>query len=437
MKKKIENVTDYTIDDLTKMSKEELIQNLIKERRQRIELINQINQPKPNSLNSSRPPSTDNSRDRALRNKKPKSKKKTGGQSGHVGKTLDFQVPTKIINLYRYTPDKEPGELISSCQITNIKFDKEVIEYRLYSTRTKTATTVNTILPTNYTAYSDDIKGLIAYLSVEQAISEERVVRLFNDVFEIQLSSGLISKVLEQANNKFNSVYRQIHTQIANSQVLGSDETFMNLEGKQVYLWNWNNPTHSYFRASTTRKYLNIQSTIPNFKGVLVTDRLPVQLKHSCDHQICTVHLQRDIKKLPDSNFKAELQNIIGSSQKAIPSPASHQYFTSRLKLLLDTAPPIDKLSITLYKSLSWLKDSIFRFLSNSLIPHHNNSTERELRKSKIKHKITGGFRTEKGFDTYAKILSFIQTCRKQNQNVWRELLALYQGKELKLQFGV
>lgn len=439
MKKNTVNLNQLTIEELKKLSKEEIIEIAIRERARSIDLWHQINQPKPNSSNSSKPPSTDTAKEKAerlARNKKPKSNKQTGGQLGHQGKTLSLQKPDKIIKLYRYTPFQPAGELLQACQITDIKFSKEVTEYRLYSTHSKTSDTINTVLPTNYTSYSPSIKSLITYLSVEQAISEERIVRLFQDVFNLSISTGLVSKILKKANFKFHLVNQLLKQQVTKSDILGSDETFMNLNGKQVYLWNWNCQNYSYFAASQTRSYSNIKNTIPHFKGTLITDRLPVQLKHSCNHQVCTIHLQRDIKKLPDSIFKTNLQEILGQAQKAVPCPENYQYYQNQLKSLLDKPPPTDKLSITLFKSLLKLKDYLFQFLTNPLIPHHNNTTERELRKSKIKHKITGGFRTLKGFETYAKILSFIQTCRKQGQNVWQEMLALYENRPLGLKFS-
>jgi transposase len=435
MKKDLSNLNLFTADDLKKMTKEELIESLIKERSDRIDLINELKKPKVNSTNSSSPPSQDTVSDRQKRHKKQKSHKKTGGQIGHNGKTLKFQAPTNVINLYRYTPDAVVDKLISSCQIIDIKFEKIVTEYRLFTTNRKNSDTINTVLPTNFTSYASSIKAIITYLSVEQAISEERIVRLFNDVFQIQLSSGLISRTLAQANLEFDFVHKLLKKQVNEALVLVSDETFMNLSGNQVYLWNWNSKDHSYFTASLDRSYQNVQENLPNFKGILVTDRLPTQLKLKCDHQICTVHLQRDLKKLPISEFRTKLENLIGEAQITPPGITNHQFFTEELAKLINTPPPNDKLSIAMYFSINKLRNSVFKFLTNPEIPHHNNTTERELRKSKIKHKITGGFRTLKGFETYAKILSFIQTCRKQGQNVWQEILALYQGKPLALKF--
>ncbi len=61
-------------------------------------------------------------------------------------------------------------------------------------------------------------------------------------------------------------------------------------------------------------------------------------------------------------------------------------------------------------------------------VPFTNNEAERALRPAKIKQKVTGGFRTEAGAKTYARIAGFIATLRKQGRNVLEELTNVYLG---------
>jgi transposase len=52
------------------------------------------------------------------------------------------------------------------------------------------------------------------------------------------------------------------------------------------------------------------------------------------------------------------------------------------------------------------------------MVPFTNNQAERNLRSAKTKLKVTGCFRTLNGAASYARIQSFIATCRKQKQNL-------------------
>lgn len=55
-------------------------------------------------------------------------------------------------------------------------------------------------------------------------------------------------------------------------------------------------------------------------------------------------------------------------------------------------------------------KDNLFEFVRNPEVEPTNNRAERALRHPVIARKISGGSRSEKGADTYAKLLSLVKT---------------------------
>ena len=58
-----------------------------------------------------------------------------------------------------------------------------------------------------------------------------------------------------------------------------------------------------------------------------------------------------------------------------------------------------------------------------------NNQAERDIRPTKIKQKMNGGFRAASGTENYCRLQSFISTLRKQSRQVFQELLSLLSGK--------
>ncbi|KXB79107.1 hypothetical protein HMPREF1860_00738, partial [Prevotella amnii] len=62
-------------------------------------------------------------------------------------------------------------------------------------------------------------------------------------------------------------------------------------------------------------------------------------------------------------------------------------------------------------------RDYIFNFLENPLIPSDNNASERGIRKLKIKQKISGTFRADKGADAFFAIHSIADTAWKNEQS--------------------
>jgi transposase len=406
-----------------------------------------------NSTNSSKPPSSDPPH----LPKPPRyparipSLKLSGGQHKHKGTTLSRFPESKvdkIIEIVCYRPTTsgiKPGTILKSYQEVDIQFSSRVTEYRLIATNKSSKnglSTINTALPnpkaTNI-IYSPNIQALVTYLTTEHAISEDRTKRIFNDLFGIPLSSGFISAQPPKLKLLSQDIVNSIKAKLLHQEVLGVDETYVQLSGKTGYIWNTHSIDYSYFQASENRKATNIQWLL-QFKGTLVHDRYSLYNQIQSNHQVCTVHLQRNLKALPTTEFRTTLEDILGQSQKATISPENHNLYTTKLQQHLQTTKDNwDKATRTMYLAISKYQNQLFQFLTNPNIPHHNNGTERELRKSKVKTKVSGCFRTLTGMTSYTIGLSIIQTCRKQGYSVLQALRQLYSGQNqtLKTNLGL
>jgi transposase len=69
-------------------------------------------------------------------------------------------------------------------------------------------------------------------------------------------------------------------------------------------------------------------------------------------------------------------------------------------------------------------KGDVLRFLYDFAVPFTNNQAEQDLRMMKVKMKISGGFRTMAGAQTFACLRSVISTARKQGWNILQTLIA-------------
>ena len=86
------------------------------------------------------------------------------------------------------------------------------------------------------------------------------------------------------------------------------------------------------------------------------------------------------------------------------------------------TAEQFGKLKNGLIKCRNY----IFHFLENPAIPPDNNTSERGIRKVKIKMKNSGTFRSDQGADAFLDLLSIIETTKKHNKSPYDAIRALF-----------
>ena len=81
---------------------------------------------------------------------------------------------------------------------------------------------------------------------------------------------------------------------------------------------------------------------------------------------------------------------------------------------------------------LSTRKEDVLRFLTDPDVPFTNNQAEQDGRMMKVKQKISGGFRSEHGANTFVVNRTVISTAKKQ---AWNVLQTLTQDPTTLIQF--
>ena len=79
--------------------------------------------------------------------------------------------------------------------------------------------------------------------------------------------------------------------------------------------------------------------------------------------------------------------------------------------------------AFNLFKRLVEFKEETLRFMTNLNIPFDNNGSKQDIRNGKVKQKISGCIRSEKGAKWYCRIRSYVSSARKQGQNIFEALL--------------
>ena len=74
-------------------------------------------------------------------------------------------------------------------------------------------------------------------------------------------------------------------------------------------------------------------------------------------------------------------------------------------------------------------REEILLFMQDFSVPCNNNQAERDLRMLKVKQKISGCFRTEKGAAEFCRLRSYLSTMKKQGRGVMEIIKSVFTGK--------
>ena len=86
---------------------------------------------------------------------------------------------------------------------------------------------------------------------------------------------------------------------------------------------------------------------------------------------------------------------------------------------------------LNLLERLDKHRSSVLAFLKEPEAPFTNNQAERDVRMAKVKQKVSGCFRSWEGAELFATIRSYISTCIKQKQGVFKALQKAIQNEPI------
>jgi len=403
---------------------------------------------KKNSTNSSIPPSKDENRVKPNQSLRTKTGKKTGGQKGSKGTTLKMHVNVDTIVDHKMDFCTSCGEKLLGAQeftgkrqVVDIPPIQAIItEHRIYKTTCQCGKDHTSSYPKDVSgpiSYGNNIEATIGYLSVGQYMPMQRIAEFFEQVLNIKISQGTISNKLASLAKKCIPFYEEVKSRVETSKVVGADETGCVVNGKKWWMWTWQNTKLTYISASNSRGYQAILDNFPNGlpETILVSDCWAAQLKTPTRlNQLCLAHIQRELKYFIQSCsnwwskrflkliYKAlELKKDIMKGASINKQERIKKIQTDSTKLLCQIAKGPKKLQ-TLKNRLSKHAKSLWVFLDHIDVPPDNNGAERAIRNVKVKQKVSGQFRSEKGAYQFAVIRSVYDTIRKNNGKAFNAL---------------
>jgi transposase len=422
-----------------------------------------------NSTNSGKPPSSDGlkkpPREPRVRSLREPSGKKSGGQIGHRGETLrPVEKPDVIVNHYPETCTqcdlKVPAEkstAFRSRQVVDIPEPKVVVtEHRAHGCACPNCDTVT------WAAFPEDVKApvqygaricaFVVYLLNYQLLPEDRLAQLMADLFGLKMVPATIARMSAAYAQRFRSFVDVLRERVAAARVKHMDETGFRIGGRTQWLHIFSTALLTFYRVASKRG-----SLLSGVTGIVVHDHWkPYYTMKGVLHALCNAHHLRELKALVEiekEDWARKMQRLLRRACHAVNlareqgvrlKPPLIELFRRSYDRILkegfafhEAQPPLvragerkrrgrqrRRTGHNLLLRLSTRKEDVLRFLTDPDVPFTNNQAEQDARMMKVKQKISGGFRSEEGANTFVTIRSVISTAKKQGWSVLETLSA-------------
>lgn len=265
------------------------------------------------------------------------------------------------------------------------------------------------------------------------------LMQVTEHLFGVGCSNGTVTNFLRYLAGFYAPTEGANLQAILKSDFVHVDETKINIQGVDHYVWVFTDGKHVVFRMTETREADIVREVLAGYQGVLVSDFYPGYDGIPCRQQKCLVHLIRDINDdLWATPFDRELEAFALAVQSLlVPMLEAVDHYGLKawhLRKFLKDVERFYQKHITgreytseatskHQKRFDRYRESLFTFLTQDGIPWENNMAERAIRQLAVQRKISGSFFKQSACH-YLLLLGISQTCRFQGKSFLKFLLS-------------
>jgi transposase len=292
------------------------------------------------------------------------------------------------------------------------------------------------------------MRAFAAYVKGACHTSYSAVQSLFNDVFDLPVSRGYLTKVIQSTSGALQEPYEELRATLAGEPWLNVDETGHKDRGKKMWTWCFRARNYAVFRIDSSRGSDVLREVLGElFGGVLGADYMAAYQKYASDSgivlQLCLAHLIRDVRyliTLPDKVTQNYGRRVVEALRTLFHTlhrrerlaPARYERAMRKAKAdLIATArrAPDRTEAQNIAKRFRANATSYFTFMDVPGVEPTNNRAEQAIRHVVIDRRVTQGTRGSAGQRWCERIWTTLATCAEQGRTAFAFLEAAIRAK--------
>jgi transposase len=306
--------------------------------------------------------------------------------------------------------------------------------------------------------YGPRTKAAAVYLQTYQLLPYERTAETLDDLFGVCPSEGTLASAQQSAYTSLEPVEQAIGAALQQADVVHVDETGQRVAGRTEWVHVISTALLTFYahHAKRGREAIDAIGLLIGFAGRRVHDAWAPYLSLAGLYALCNAHLLRELiaifeetgqpwaqplinlllsMKAAVADARAAGQTALTPRQRAGYEAAYTRFITEGLRANPPPLPtgkrgrPKQTPAKNLLDRLVTHRAAVLAFLHDFRVPFDNNQAERDLRMLKVKHKVSGCFRSPQGADHFCRIRGYISTLRKQGYPILDGLTSVFAGQ--------